>query len=210
MHPLLAEMRADRTQEANEAAAIAALSDPQLLEELFDARDGRNQPLAGDAADTITRVSNHQVELLVSYFDRVVTGTGSKVSRVRWESVATLARLATIAPNRVAPLLPDVERLIAGDKSVVVRDNAIDILHRYGKTSHEAAAQAVDPLIVAAGVFEGKHAARVLAALVDFVPLVPDAHDRLMLAAVSGLGDGRSSVKTAARKLQRALEKATS
>jgi len=202
-------MRADRTQEANEAAAVAALSDPQLLDELFDARDGRDQPLAGDAADAITRISNHQPELLLPYLDRVVAGTSSKVTRVRWESVGSLARLAAIAPNRIAPLLPEVERWISSDSSVIVRDNSIDILHRYGKTSPEAAARTVDPLICAASVSQAKHAARVLVALVDFVPLVPDAHDRLMQAAVGGLGDGRSSVKTAARKLQRALEKAT-
>ena len=107
-----------------------------------------------------------------------------------------------------APLLPEVGRWIASDSSVIVRDNSIDILHRYGKTSPEAAARSIDPLITAASVSQGKHAARVLAALVDFVPLVPDAHDRLMQAAANGLGDGRSSVKTAARKLQRTLEKA--
>lgn len=209
MHPRIAEMRADRTQEANEAAAVAVLTDPQLLDELFDARDGRDQPLAGDAADAITRVSNHQPELLLPFLDRLVAGASSKVTRVRWESVGSLARVATIDPDRIAPLLPDVERWIGSDSSVIVRDNSIDILHRYGKTSPEAAARAVDPLIAASGVFQGKHAARVTAALVDFVPLLPDARDRLMQAAVNGLGDGRSSVKTAARKLQRALEKAT-
>ncbi len=85
-----------------------------------------------------------------------------------------------------------------------MRDYVIDAVAGYGSTSAAAAPRAFPLLREAAGLFEGKHAARILAAMPRLLAVMPRlAADARELAA--GFSEHpKSGVRKAARSLQRA------
>jgi hypothetical protein len=161
---LMAGMREDRTEAANRDMVELALRIPDLVATLFAVRDGDDPVAAADSADTITKVAARDPGVIRPYQAFVVRGLDAAGTQVRWESLATLALLATDDPSIVEPLLPRLRELIERDASVIVRDRAIDALTAYGVTSTEAARRVLPILEAALDLWNGKHAARSLRA----------------------------------------------
>ena len=156
----LASSLGERRQDANCAVAEECVADPELLAEIADGLRSPNPRLAGDCAEVMTKVAEVSPQLVAPFAAQLAEMLAHKNGRVRWESMHAFALVSGLVPDRVGERLEWLCDLIRGDKSVIVRDYAIDAVAGYGGTSPEAAKRAAPILEDATAVWNGKHAAR--------------------------------------------------
>jgi hypothetical protein len=159
----------DRTEDSNKRVASEVLKDPALLEQLAGGLASNDFKLAGDCAEVMTNVAAENPELVVPYADSLIRQIGHKDTRVRWESMHSLAEIASRIPNKMYAIVPKLAEIIASDKSVIVRGYAIRALGEYGSTSPTAARKVWPPLVKQSDRWEGKDTGKVLESLVTLV-----------------------------------------
>lgn len=160
---------------------------------------------AGDCAEVMTKVAEHQPERVVPHAPLLWTLLAHTNGRVRWESMHALALAAGAASQVVGTRTGKLRAIIRQDASVIVRDYAIDAVAAHGRHSAAAARQARAILLEALELWEGKHAARVLSRLRDLVATSPASRVAVGRVAEAYRDHPRSSVRTAARSLLRVL-----
>jgi HEAT repeat protein len=195
-----------RDQAANRAVAERCLEEPTLLHEVAEGLVSPDAALAGDCAEVMTKVAESRPELVVSFAPALATLLNHDTSRVRWEATHALALISPRISETIGPLLPRLAEMIESDPSVVVRDNAVTALGGYGGTSQEAAEEVFPILEAALRRWDGKHAGRVLQALAEIAPAVPELHRRLHQIGSEYAAFQRPSVQKAARLLIQAAE----
>jgi hypothetical protein len=206
---ILAELSSqvgDRTEGANRAAAQECLANPALLDQIAVGLAEKDANLVGDCAEVMTMVAEQQPALVAPYADRIVPVLSHKKTRPRWEVAHATALIAALVPETIQTLLPQFERMLGSDQSVIVRDYLVEALGNYATTG-ESAARAAHPLLRAMLVaWEGKQTGKALLALAKVAAAVPDLRNELRTLGESYLNHGRNVVRKAAAVLVKAAE----
>jgi len=191
----------DPSEASNKAVAREALERPEILDEVAVGLEWDDRKLVGDCAEVFTEVAKENPALVAPYVDRVIPLIGHKDTRVRWESTHALALVASLVPEQIAPLLPDLVAKIESDKSVIVRDYAVRALGEYGRSGPEAAREVFPYLLQALEVWDGKHAKLVLEAMSKLMEVEPELEAEVRVAAQKCLDHPRANVRRLAQKL---------
>jgi hypothetical protein len=168
----------DRTENSNKRVAGMVLKNPALLRQLAEGLTSGDFKLAGDCAEVMTNVAAENAELLVPFADALIREIGHENTRVRWESMHSLAEVASRIPNRVYAIVPKLAEITASDKSVIVRGYAIKALGEYGATSPTAASRVWPQLVKQLDRWEGKDTGKVLESLFTLVSHNPVLSER--------------------------------
>jgi hypothetical protein len=191
----------ERTEAANKRVAAQVLREPVLLEQIASGLASPNSRLAGDCAEVMTNVAAAKPELVVPYADSLIAQIDHEDTRVRWESMHSLAQIASSIPKRISLVVPKLAEKIAVDKSVIVRDYAIQTLGEYGGTSREAARDAWPHLRKALQLWEGKHAGKALEAMYGAVSVDPSLKTDAKRIARRFYDHKSAKARTMARRL---------
>jgi hypothetical protein len=197
----LSSASGDRSEASNKAVALEALARPEILAEVAVGLDWKDPKLLGDCAEVFTEVAKVDPTLVAPYTGRIIPLTSHRNTRVRWESTHALALVASLVPEQVAPLLPDLLTTFERDMSVIVRDCVVLTLGEYGKSSPERAKETFPHLEWALWQWEGKHAKLVLEAMVKLVDTDPSLKPELQSAATECLDHYRANVRKLAIRL---------
>jgi len=196
----LSSTSGDRSEASNKAVALEALERPELLAEVAVGLDWKDPKLVADCAEVFTEVAKVNPALVAPYTDRIILLTRNKNTRVRWESTHALALVASLGPEQVEPLLPELLTTFERDKSVIVRDCVVLTLGEYGKFSPERAIETFPHLEEALWLWEGNHAKLVLEAMAKLVDTEPALEPELRSAAAECLDHYRANVRKLATK----------
>jgi ribosomal protein RSM22 (predicted rRNA methylase) len=197
----LSSQAEDRTSAANKRAAAQVLEQPALLEEIAGGMASSNAKLAGDCAEVMTFVAADHPELVAPYADALIAQREHKDTRVRWETMHSLAEIAATVPDKIAPIVPGLVEQFAHDKSIIVRDYAILTLGEYGGTSHAAALNVWPHLRNALAMWDSRHAGKVMEAMIKVVAAEPLLKTEAQ-ALARQLADHQSAkVRTLAKRL---------
>ena len=202
----LASAQGLRTQDANRAVAKDCVARPELMTEIADSLTSQDHLLAGDCAEVMTKVAETRPDLVAPHAEALHAHLTHKNGRVRWEAAHALALVAPLVPGLVERELNQLTQIIAKDKSVIVRDYLIDAVGAYGTTGPRAADRAFPVLRDALTAWEGKHAARTLAALGRLVAVQPSLAKRTADLARGFLTHDRPGIRKAAKVALRAAE----
>lgn len=197
----LSSVAGDRSEGSNKAVACEALERPEMLDEVAVGLEWDDRKLVADCAEVFTEVAKENPSLVVPYVARIVPLISHKYTRVRWESTHALALVASLVPEQIASLLPDLVAKIERDKSVIVRDCAVLALGEYGRSGPEAAREVFPYLLRALDVWEGKHAKLVLEAMSKLMEVEPALQAEVQAAAQGCLDHYRANVRRLAQKL---------
>ncbi len=197
----LSSAMVDPSEASNKAVAREALERPEILDEVAAGLEWDDRKLVGDCAEVFTEVARENPALVAPYVDRIAPLIGHKDTRVRWEFTRALALVASLVPEQVAPLLPDLVAKIEQDRSVIVRDGAVLALGEYGRSGREAAQEVFPHLLRALDVWDGKHARLALEAMSKLLEVEPGLEAEVRAAAQRCLDHHRANVRRLARKL---------
>ena len=163
----------DRSTSANRQVVEKCLSNPALLEEIASGLDEKDAALLGDCLEVFTEVSEQQPAWVAPFAKKVVPFLTHKNTRVRWEAMHTLTNVSALVPELIQPLLPALTEIIHTDKSIIVRDYAVDVVAHYASVDKPAAQNAYPILKEALSVWEGRHAGHALKGLTNVAGQVP-------------------------------------
>jgi len=199
----LSSVAGDPSEGSNKAVAREALERPEILDEVAVGLEWDDRKLAADCAEVFTEVAKENPALVAPYVTRIVPLISHKYTRARWESTHALALVASLVPEQVAPVLPDLVAKIERDKSVIVRDCAVLALGEYGRSGSEAAREVFPHLLRALEGWGGKHAKLVLEAMSKLTEVEPALEAEVRAAALGCLDHYRANVRRLAQKLVR-------
>jgi hypothetical protein len=197
----LSSVAGDPGEASNKAVAREALERPEILDEVAVGLEWDDRKLVGDCAEVFTEVAKENPALIVPYVGRIAPLISHKDTRVRWESTHALALAASLVPEQVAPLVPDLAAKLEKDKSVIVRDCAVQALGEYGRSGPEAAREVFSHLSRALEVWGGKHAKLALEAMSKLIEVEPGLEAEVRAAAQECLDHHRANVRRLAQKL---------
>lgn len=200
----------NRNQAANERAAERCLEDPTLLEEIAQGLRQEKADLLGDCAEVMTMVAERRPDLVSPYVDLLSALLSHKVTRVRWEAMHATALVADRVPEQILGLLPRLTEMLRTDKSIIVRDYAVDAVGNAAKAGESAARQVYPALRDAVYVWESRHVGHALAGLCNVVASAP-----ALAGEVAPLGEefadhSKGTVRKAAKALAKAVKQAES
>lgn len=197
----LSSSRGDRTEASNRRVAARLIENSARLPEIAHGLASPDRKLAGDCAEVLTKVAAVEPRLVAPFAQELIARLDDPDTRVRWEVVHSLAEIAATAPDRILPILPRLDQMMANDQSVIVRDWAVLTLGEYGRTSAAAAQRVWLSLRKALTAWKGKQAGK---ALVGMQKLV-QADSRLKAdgrrSAERFVDDPSPSVRMAAKRL---------
>jgi len=196
----------DRSTSANRQVVEKCLSNPALLEEITSGLDEKDAALLGDCLEVFTQVSEKQPALIASFAKKVVPFLNHKNTRVRWEAMHTMANVSALVPELIQPLLPTLTEIIRTDKSIIVRDYAVDAVANYASVDKPAAENAYPILKQALTLWEGKQAGHALKGLTNVAEHVPALHPQLRVIAGDLMNHQRKVVVKAAKTLLKATQ----
>lgn len=182
-------------------AALACLESPGLLEEVASGLRAKNVRAARDCAEVMVLVARQRPLLVAPYFDDLRAALESRNARVRWGAMGAIAEIAQFVPMRIESLLPRIESIAVDDRSVSVRDLAVQALGNYAGTGPTAARTVLPLLERAVAVHSGRHAAKALSGLLMAGYHVPELADRIVALARKFESDSRPSVTKAVRRI---------
>lgn len=202
----LSSASGDSTEASNKAVAAEVLEHPEILDEVAVGLEHADRKLLADCVEVFTEVAKVNPALVAPYAARIIPLLGHRDTRVRWEATHAVALVAALAPDQVAPLLPDLMAKIERDRSVIVRDSAVKALGEYGLSGPEAARTAFPLLRDALEAWEGKHAKLALEGMDKLLAVEPALGPEVRAAAQTCLDHKRANVRRLAHKLAAADE----
>lgn len=202
----LASSQGLRTQEANAAVATECVAAPDLLHEIAGSLASKNNRLAGDCAEVMTKVAESRPDLVAPFAQELRGLLGHTNGRVRWEAAHALALVADLVPDLMERELKAFTRIILTDTSVIVRDYLIDAVGAYGARGHAEADRVFSLLRETLLAWGGKHAARGLASLGAIAAAQPLLASDVAELARAFRTHARPSVRAAAKVAVRSAE----
>ena len=202
----LSSKMGDRTETANKRVAACCVRKPSLLAEIAAQLGSTDAALAGDCAEVFTQVAMERPASIAPYAALLLPLLRHKKTRVRWEAMHALALVADHVPDVIGPELPELDRIIHEDPSIIVRDYAVDVVGNYAGTSADAARAAYLILQGSLYVWEGRHAGHALVGLARVADAAPDLGPVICPDAERFRDHAKNSVRKAARQLIRALQ----
>lgn len=197
----------DRTETSNVIVALQCIDSPGLLSAIVNALSDKDEKLAGDCAEVLTKVAEEKPDLIVPYAQNLVNLLRNKSTRARWEAAHALALITEYAGNIIEPELQFIEGLVKSDKSVIVRDYSTDIIANYAKCGPEQARAAFPILKEALYLWDGKHAAHAIYGLINISMVIHDYDDELMQIGNDFSVSGKGVVVKSAKMLMKEILK---
>lgn len=148
----------ERTEDANRAVATKVEVDLALLDEIAAGLTASDRKLVGDCAEVFTMIAEKQPRAVTPYISQLVPLLKAKSTRIRWEVMHMLVFVARQIPDRIGQLVPQLADSIARDRSVIVRDYAVQTLREYAATNVTAAQTAYPHLVKSLDLWNSKHA----------------------------------------------------
>lgn len=192
---------------ANHTVAAQCLEDQTLIPAIVAGLQSSDNKIAVDCTEVLTEVAKQQPAYVAPYAHLLPAMLDNRNNRARWEAMHCLALIAELTPPVIAPLLDRLLSIIEMDKSVIVRDYAVDTLGNYAKTGVVAAQAAYPILERAAQVWDAKHAKRALNGLFHVAQLVPEKLIPVQTLAEENLSHSKGTVRKVAKQILRELEK---
>jgi hypothetical protein len=196
----------DRTEESNRRTAARCLAEPALIAEVAEGLKHQDPALVGDCAEVLTKVAEQRPEWIAPYAEQLAGLLAHDKTRVRWEAMHALALVTHLVPQVIGAMLHRLAHIIRTDRSVIVRDSAVDAVGHYAGTSVGAAEAAYPILKEALSLWDEKQAARSLRGLCNVAARLPGLADELHSLGQSRLDHARGVVRKAARSLVQATE----
>jgi HEAT repeat protein len=195
----------DRGQQSNVKVVAKCLAQPALLKEIAVGLESRDAALLGDCAEVFTKVAEQNPQLIVPYATELIKLIAHKTTRVRWEAVHALALSAQYITATLKPILKQIDGIIHDDKSIIVRDYAIDIVANYALGSAQEAQEAYPLLKEYLTVWEGRHAGHALAGLGNVGRTVPQLAPELVKLAEPFLEHKSGAIRKAAKAVTKLI-----
>lgn len=202
----LSSQLGDRTESSNRQVVEKCLRNPVLLEEIAGGLEEQDAALLGDCLEVFAEVAAQQPAWIVPFAKKVVPFLSHKNTRVRWEAMHTIANVSALTPELVQFLLPTMAEIIRTDKSIIVRDYAVDAVANYAAVDKTTAENAYPILKQALTLWEGKQAGHALKGLTNVAGQVPALHSELRAIAEGFLDHQRKVVAKAAKALLKATQ----
>jgi hypothetical protein len=196
----------DRSEASNRKVVRQCLENPALLDEIAVGLKQQDAALLGDCAEVLTMVAEQHPDWVAPHAGIISTLLIHKNTRVRWEAMHALALITTLATGTIMALVPLLVQLIRQDKSVIVRDHAVDALANYASTGQQPAYCVYPYLKETLTLWDGKQAAHALEGLVHVARLLPDTRPELRDIAVNFSASERPVVRKAAKVLLNQLD----
>jgi len=197
----LSSASGDPTEASNKAVAAKVLARPDILNEVATGLEIADRKLLGDCVEVFTEVAKVKPALVAPYAAQLIPLLDHRDTRVRWEATHAVALVASLAPDQIAPRLPDLAATIERDRSVIVRDCAVIALGEYGRSGPEAARQVFPLLRAALEAWEGKHARLALEGLGKLLAVEPALKPEVLAAAQTCLDHKRANVRRLAQQM---------
>ena len=191
----------------NYQVASECLKDKLLIQEIVAGLKNNDNKIVIDCIEVLTEIAKEQPTWVVPYGQLLPEILGNKNNRARWEAMHCLALIAEYTPPVIKLMIDQLETIVEEDKSVIVRDYAVDTIGNYAKTSEGAAQTAYPILERAAKVWEGRHAKQALNGLSNVVTVLPEKKEQIREIAEENLDHQKGTVKSSAQKLLRLIEK---
>lgn len=203
----LSSQAGDKTEASNRSVAGKCLKQPTLLKEIAAGLLTKDAKLVADCAEVMTLVAEENPPLVVRYAEDLLPLIKHKETKARWEALHTLSLVAHLCPALIKTILPDLEDIIAKDKSTIVRDYATETICRYAGIDKDTAKKAIPYLKEILVLWEDKQAARVLKGMYDAYLVLPSLKKEILRMALEYADSPRGVVKKAANKIIKALGK---
>jgi hypothetical protein len=191
----------------NKQAASLCMENPELLKDIAGNLASKDKKLAGDCAEVFTETALLKPELIAEYGELLIPLLSHKETRVRWESMHSLALIAGLKPELILSIIPILNEIIIYDKSVIVRDYAVDAVSAMGGKGRDYAGQALKFLISVLEHTGDRHAGKVLNGLINIYLYLPAMKSDIMKIAGEFKESPKGVVKKAAVKLEKMLNK---
>lgn len=195
----------DRTEAANRRVIAQCLKEPELLEEIAGGLESVDRRLVADCAEVFCEVAAERPDWVAPYAERLAPLAHHKAGRVRWEAMRAISRVADRVPQLIEVMIPDLRRIAQGDKSVIMRDGAVDALARYACLGPREAGMAYPGLCDALEAFAGKQAHHAMPGLVCVARYLPAHREAIRGAVATFLDDKRGVVRRTARRALREM-----
>jgi hypothetical protein len=203
----LSSQTGDRTEYSNRKVVVQCLENPGLLEEIIAGLTKKDAALVGDCAEVLTQVAEDHPDWVAPSVGELALLLDHKNTRVRWEAMHALALVATLIPETIRSILPQLREILHRDRSVIVRDHATDAVASYASTG-ESAAQAAFPILKEMlTLWEAKQAGHALLGLVQVAYRLPAAQAELRQIADDYASFPRPVVRKAAKALEKAVNR---
>lgn len=204
LHQLSSQI-GSKNQAANEAAAVQCLAEPALLDEIAEGLRSNQANLIGDCAEVMTMVAARRPDLVAPYVDLLAALLSHRTTRVRWEAMHAIALAAELVPDEVVRRLPQLEQMLRTDKSIIVRDYAVEALGNAAKAGAETAEQVYPLLKEAVYLWESRHVGRVLTGLCHVMASAPALAAEIAPFGQEFADHSKGTVRKAAKALSKAV-----
>jgi hypothetical protein len=201
----LSSQTGDRTEASNRNVASLCLENPPLLDDIGAGLVQQDDALVGDCAEVLTMVAEQHPEWVVPHADALSSLLISHDTRVRWEATHALALVTTQRAELIGALVPLLVQLVRQDKSVIVRDHAVDTLANYASTGQQAARCVYPYLKESLALWSGKQAAHALRGLAHVARQLPEYRPEISGIAAQYIASDHLVVRKAAIDLQNAI-----
>ncbi len=201
----LSTVRKINSNDANRAVAAECAADKTLLVQIAQGMLEKNAGIVADCAEVMTMVSEQNPELVAPFARELAALITTKNKRARWEATHALANVARLKPEIIAENFVKIESALFYDDSVIVRDYSIEILVNYALSDEQNMRKSVNILLRALSFWKERHAGRILVGLSKIALLSKEFAQDFLTVAKEFENSEKPSVKTAARKLLRAI-----
>ncbi len=201
----LASKMGIKSNEPNKVAARKCIENPKLLKEVSSHLKDNDNKLVADCAEVMTEVALTNPALVAEFATDLITLINSKDNRIKWESIHALSLIASMVPDIIFSILPELEDIMHRDKSIIVRDYTTDAIAGYAGTSSGAADNAYPILKKILILWDGRHAARALEGFKNIYKVKPALKKELEKIADAFADSPRAVIQKAARKLKKAI-----
>lgn len=201
----LSSQTGDNTEESNKKVVGQCLENPSLLHDVAKGLENKDAALVGDCAEVFTKVAEEKPDLVTSYASSLIPLLDHKYTRARWEAMHAIALIASLVPDEISKILPNLHRISLSDESTIVRDYSVIAVGNYAKTSKKAAIESLIILKRILEVWKEKQAARALKGLQNVAEANPDLSKEVLSLAKPFENSSKGTVKKATKDLFKAL-----
>ena len=178
------EMKLD-TKEEREAAAIEAVNNEEMLDQLAEWVSGTSRARRQKAASTIAIVSNTDASALLPYASQIADALSCPEAQTRWEVLHALDQMGKAGQRYAEDVIAAAEDALYDENNGIVREAAFRFFCGYGSASPDNSEEVWPQIDEAIQCYHGN----------------PEFAD--MLTQLLAFAEGNISLKTSAALAQR-------